>query len=333
MYFHGRMTAKRTKTLRVLSFLFLLTLVGSNAMATGFGTDFGQAVPGVQTNQFEDVDGKTSGHVYDSLDKPMDQYKSDGSSPLVPGQNSYGDSVSGKDSPTQFNTNAPFSGLESDEYISVTNEMVLRPLVNKSEFLFAIDFYMNKFDYQDDRGIYDKTYGSSTGAQGGSLNLSSDYYLSKGKVNFGMGAGTGLGYSTGKGIFESNGQASEMNFNLYSIPFDLRFSMEVPIGRALKLTGAAGPSGLLLIQNRSDRDDKEDGKTKRQFGMGYFVEGKLKVNLSYLLPDTGFEYYKFHEVSFMSVDLMVRTQDYSGFSDNISISGMSYGIGVTFEFL
>jgi hypothetical protein len=329
MYFHGRMKVKRKK----LSLVSLLVLLCSNSFGIGFDSDFGQVVPGQQTDQFQNIKNKSDGHVLDSNDRPMEKYKSDGNSPLVPGQEDYGDTVSGKDSPTQFNANAPFSGLESDGYRVQTNEMILRRLVNKSEFLFAIDFYMNKFDYQDDRGIYDKTFGSNTGSKGGSLNLSSDYYLSKGMVNFGMGAGAGLGYSTGKGIFESNGQVSEMNFNLYSIPLDLRFSMEIPIGRAAKLTGAAGPSGMILIQNRSDRDNKEDGKTIRQFGVGYFVEGKLKFNLSYLMPDTGFEYYKFHEVSFMSVDLMVRTQDYSGFSDEISISGMSYGIGVTFEFL
>ena len=331
MYFHGRTKLMRKRTFSLVS-LILLSL-SSYSFGVDLNTDFGQAAPGQETDQYQNIESKSNGHFLDADDNPMEQYKTDEKSPMFPGEDGYGDSVSGKESATQFNANAPFSGLETDSYRLQTNEKILSPHVNKSQFSFAIDFYMNNYDYQDDRGVYDKTFGSSTGAQGGSLNLSSDYYLSKGKVNFGVGGGTGLGYSTGKGIFESNGIVSEMNFNLYSIPIDLRFSMEVPIGKVIKLTGAAGPSGMVLLQNRSDRDEKEDGKSKRQFGYGYFVEGKMKVNLTYLMPDTGFEYYKFHEVSFMSVDLMVRTQNYSGFSDNISISGMSYGIGVTFEFL
>ena len=223
--------------------------------------------------------------------------------------------------------------LANDGYQEFSNKELMKRFANKSKFNLALDFYMNNFDYQDERGVYEKTFNSDSGATGGSLSISSDIYLSKGKMNFAIGGGAAFGFSTGKGIFESDGRKSEMNFNLYSIPADLRFVAEIPMGRVVKLSAAAGPSAMFLIQNRSDRDNKDEGKTKRQFGYGYFAEAKLKLNLSYLMPDTGFEYYRFHEVSFMSVDLMVRTQDYSGFADEISISGMSYGIGVTFEFL
>jgi hypothetical protein len=315
--------------------LFLVTLLinPQSAFAFGFQGDSGQSAPGLETDQFSNVESQSSGHVQGNEDRPMDSYKVDGKTPLVPGQSDYGDNVSGQDSPTQFNANAPFSGLEDEGYRTQSNKELIKRFENKAKFNLALDFYMNNFDYEDSKGIYDKTFDSNTGATGGSLNISSDIYFSKGKVNFGLGGGGGFGFSTGKGIFESNGQASEMNFNLYSIPADLRFVMEVPMGRVLKLSAAGGPSAMFLIQNRSDRDNEDNDKTKRQFGYGYFAEAKLKVNLSYLMPDTGFEYYRFHEVSFMSVDLMVRTQDYSGFADDISISGMSYGIGVTFEFL
>ncbi|WP_127717692.1 hypothetical protein [Halobacteriovorax sp. HLS] len=322
------------KTKKILNLFFLLLLIfPHSSFALEFGQDAGQAVPGTETDQFDPNQSGQSAHITGAHDSPLENIKVDEQSPLVPGQGEYGKSVAGQDSPTQFNANAPFSGLDTSEYKTVTNEMILRPLVNKSKFSFAVDFYMNNFDYSDSRGIYDSTFKSNSGATGGSLNLSSDFYISKGAVNFGVGVGGGLGYATGKGIFSANGTVSDMNFNLYSIPVDFRFLMEIPLGRAVKFTTAAGPSAMVLRQNRSDRDAKEEGKTTTQVGYGYFGEAKLKLNLSYMMPDKGFEYYKFHEVNFMSVDLMMRTQNYSGFADNIEISGISYGIGVTFEFL
>ena len=330
MYFYGR-TKMKVKTLNL--FLLLVLVFSKTSFALEFGSDAGQSVPGVETNQFDPNQSGQSAHISEANDSPLETMEVDEDSPLVPGQSNYGQTVAGQDSPTQFNANEPFSGLDTNEYKTVTNEMILRPLVNKSRLSFAIDFYMNNFDYADSRGIYDSTFKSNSGATGGSLNLSSDFYISKGRANFGLGAGTGLGYATGKGIFSSNGSVSDMSFNLYSIPVDFRLLIEIPLGRAVKLTTAAGPSAMVLRQNRSDRDAKEEGKTTTQIGYGYFGEAKLKLNLSYMMPDKGFEYYKFHEVNFMSVDLMMRTQNYSGFADNIEISGISYGIGVTFEFL
>ena len=194
-------------------------------------------------------------------------------------------------------------------------------------------FFQNNFDYTDTRGIYSKTFDSNSGAKGGSLHLSMDKYIYKGALNLGYGGGFGLGYSTGKGIFTDDGTVSTTRFNLYSLPLDLRLLVELPIGQVLKLSLAGGPSAMGLVQNRSDRDDGDSDKERKQVGFGYFAEGKMKLNLSHIFTDTGFSYYRDHEVSFMSVDLAIRTQNYSGFADELEISGMSYGLGFTFEFL
>lgn len=326
MCFHGRMKMSMKKKFKLL----LIVLVS----ATSFAEDFGQTVPGQDTDSsLTGGTTKVSPHVPGQSNGTLDDLEVDGSSAHIQRNNDSIDEVKGKGSPTQFNNTAPFTGLKSDTYLSYTNEGILNQIYNKSESTVSVKFYNNDFDYKDKNGVYNKTFDSDSGAKGASLNISRDLYLSKGVVNFAWGMGSGLGYSTGKGIFAADGSKSTMRFNLYSVPLDIRLVFEAPLSKYMKLSLAAGPSAMGLIQNRSDRDRGDRDKTKYQLGYGYFGEGKLKFNLGYIFTDTGFEYYKSYEVSFMSLDLLVRNHSYSGFADDITISGMSYGLGFTFEFL
>ena len=314
--------------MKVTKLLFLTLFLTSS-----YAEDFGQAVDGSIPNAMEDVkaDGEDA-HSPGTVSRPLDNVE-DKSSAMVPGEDEYGKEVSGKGSPTQFNSGAPFSGLDSDHYLTYKNKDILKEIRNKSKSSFSLEFFQNNFDYTDTRGIYSRTFDSDSGAKGGSLHLSMDKYLYKGTLNFAYGGGFGVGYSTGKGIFTDDGTVSTTRFNLYSLPLDLRLLVELPIGQVLKLSLAGGPSAMGLVQNRSDRDGGDSDKERKQVGFGYFAEGKMKLNLSHIFTDTGFSYYRDHEVSFMSVDLAVRTQNYSGFADEVEISGMSYGLGFTFEFL
>ncbi|OUR98950.1 hypothetical protein A9Q84_05930 [Halobacteriovorax marinus] len=314
-----------TKKIELLLFLFSVNCIAA---------DFSQTVPGQATGDpLGKVEAGANPHVPGQFEKFLDAMDIDGDSPHVQSNKGYSEKVSGKGSPIQFNSGVPYSGLKSDSYISHSNEAILERINNKAESTLSFEYYQNNFEYKDSKGVYEKTFNSNSGAKGGSLHLSKDFYFSKGGVNLAWGLGSGIGYSTGKGIFAANGTTSNMRFNLYSIPVDIRLLLEVPIARVMKISFAAGPSMMGLIQSRSDRDAEDKDKTKYQVGYGYFGEGKLKFNLGYLFTGTGFEYYKSYEVSFMSIDLSVRTQSYSGFADDITISGMSYGLGFTFEFL
>lgn len=291
--------------------------------------------PSENHKPMEDVEGGENAYFPDEDDKPLDKVKENATaSPMVPGANNYGKTVSGNNSSTQFNSGAPFSGLNSDKYLTYTNEEILASIRGKSKSSLAFEFFQNNFDYVDSRGVYERTFNSDSGAKGGSLHITRDSYLYKGYINLGYGGGIGVGYSTGKGIFAADGTVSNTSFNLYSLPLDLRLLIEIPVGHFMKLSVAGGPSAMGLIQNRSDRDSGDKDKEKKQVGFGYSAEGKVKFNLSYMFTDTGFDYYTSHEVSFMSLDFIMRTQSYSGFGDeDIEITGTSYGLGFTFEFL
>lgn len=348
MYFHGR--ARMMKLVTITKILFL-TLFIANCFANESSS---QAIPGGDIPPLMDgVEGGESAYFLDENHKPMEDVKegesayflnedskpmdnvkaNESSSPMVPGGNNYGKTVSGNGSSTQFNPGAPFSGLSSDKYLTYTNEEILANIRDKSKSSLAFEFVQNNFDYVDSRGVYERTFDSDSGAKGGSLHITRDRFLYKGYVNLGYGGGIGVGYSTGKGIFAADGTVSNTRFNLYSLPLDLRLLIEIPVGHFMKLSFAGGPSAMGLIQNRSDRDSGDKDKEKKQVGYGYAAEGKVKFNLSYMFTDTGFEYYTLHEVSFMSLDLVLRTQNYSGFGDDIEITGTSYGLGFTFEFL
>ena len=109
-----------------------------------------------------------------------------------------------------------------------------------------------------------------------------------------------------------------------------------------KIGGSAGPSALVMVQNRSE-EDQEGRKNVRRYGYGYFLEGNLKIELLRWFSD---EYTRkvFQQYSMTNtfITISVRKVHYNNFSSSqrkfprnkdIKVEGKSFGIGLAYEFL
>ena len=87
------------------------------------------------------------------------------------------------------------------------------------------------------------------------------------------------------------------------------------------------------MQVRSDRGDGEKGKRRRQFGQGYFGAAKLKFALGPIFERNAYSLLRDSDVSRFFLNLEARYQNYDDFNDPVTIDGISYGLGFSFEFL
>jgi hypothetical protein len=192
----------------------------------------------------------------------------------------------------------------------------------------------NRNTYESNNDIINQTIGQGTGhVKGGSLMIRSDqYFFHTFLLNGFWSLGSGVGYNSGKALFVS-GERSDTTFRLWEIPLDLGLGLEIPIYHWFKIVGVAGPSGMALYQNRSDFKDGEKGKNKIQVSPGQFVSAQFKINLSGFSDNYAYELYTSSNITNLLLNLEARYQSYEKFQDPIKVSGTSFGIGFTFEYL
>lgn len=223
----------------------------------------------------------------------------------------------------------------TSEYTDVDLKKQAREFSNLGEQTIHIAYYKNNFDYKSPGDIINRTV--SNGYQHGRfgpLLIRNDHYIFKTfALNGFYSLGAGMTFSRGKGIFSDDGSQSSTTFKLWEIPVDLGLGIEIPLGPWMKLHGVGGMSGVGLHQTRDDFADTEKGKRKIQLGYGPFAEGSLRLNLSRIFPETGFKYFSESELTNLTINASMRYQNYSGFKEDITISGTSLGIGFGFEFL
>lgn len=197
-----------------------------------------------------------------------------------------------------------------------------------------ISFIKNGYDYDSNNDIINRTIGSGPKSmKGGSLFFRHDnFLLITDFLNFHWAVGAGVGYNSGKGFF-STGARSDTTINLWEIPIDLGLGLEIPVSSWVKFAGTGGPSIMGLLQNRTDFGRGEKGKRKIQYSAGYFVNAQFKVNLSGFSEDAAYELFTSSEITNLYMNLEARLQSYENFADPIGVTGTSFGLGFTFEYL
>jgi hypothetical protein len=179
------------------------------------------------------------------------------------------------------------------------------------------------------------------------IQLSGNRIYPKEYGQLGLGFKLGIGYMNGFGYFKnSNGTIdptpSDLRMIFWTIPMDFAMSLEFPITTMFKVGGSAGPSALVMIQNRSE-EDQDGRKNVRRYGYGYFLEGNLKIELLRWFSD---EYTRkvFQQYSMTNtfITISVRKVHYNNFSSSqrkfprnkdIKVEGESFGVGLAYEFL
>jgi len=184
-------------------------------------------------------------------------------------------------------------------------------------------------------GVFQKTFdtGNDDSKNAGLLLLSFDRYFKKGDVNWAWGFNLGASYKSGKGIFLTSQVSSETQFILWLIPIDFAIIAEIPAGESFTFSFFGGPSIMGLMQHRSDREQGEAGKRRRQVSWGYIGGAKIKYSLGNLFSRNSFTLLSQMDISDFFLNFESRYQNYGNFQDDITISGVSFGLGLSFEFL
>jgi hypothetical protein len=233
-----------------------------------------------------------------------------------------------------FGYTTPGSFANQENYIDLDKEKIAKDLRKGSSGGVNLSFIKNNFNYQSSNDIINRTI--STGPKsikGGALYIRNDSYIAKTEyLNVHWSIGSGVSYSSGKGIF-IDGNRSEATFNFWEVPLDIGLGLEFQVSSWFKLAGTLGPSALAVLQNRLDFERGEKGKRKYQISPGYFAVAQFKINLTGFSDQAAHEMFTSSDISNLSMNFELRHQDYSKFQDAISISGTSVGIGFTFEYL
>lgn len=234
----------------------------------------------------------------------------------------------------EFGYTNPGTFEKSESYLEINKKEMAADFRKQSYGGLNITFVKNDFNYASDNDIINRTIGEGyKHVKGGALYIRNDRYFFKSNAfNSFWSVGAGLGYNSGRGIFVT-GVRSQTTFKLWEMPIDAGIGAEVPIYHWFKISGAVGPSVTGLYQNRNDFANGEKGKNKMQVSYGEFANAQFKVNLSGFSDETAYDLFSSSKITNLFMNLELRYQNYANFQDNIKISGTSFGIGFTFEYL
>lgn len=229
---------------------------------------------------------------------------------------------------------APGDGLKAGAFTEMNSREVLADVHRKGRYGYGFKYIQDQFDYKTpNEGAFQRAYQDASGSiQGGYLLFGGDRYLWRKYVDLSLVGQVGFGYNQGVGRFV-DGSASQTKFRLWTLPLEVGVALSIPVGTWFSLKGSAGPSLLGIIQTRDDRPRGHSEREKRQFSPGYFAEAVLRLNLSRIFPGTGFTVFKDYQASNFYLDILMRTQSYENFKDELSITGSSLGLGFSFEFI
>jgi hypothetical protein len=300
------------------------------------GSDLGVSVLG---DEVEDTLSKMetkdeSPHLENSNEHIIENLKAEGPSPILPDiveetvpqikNNRFKDS--GFTLPGDFENQKNYMDLDKGNYADIVKDQG-RSAIN---FIWINDLY----NYNFPNNLYANMMNGGQGHfHSGLLLFRSDHFFYKSfltNIHWSIGGGFAVNYA--KGLF-IDGTRSDAQFRLYEVPLDLGVGFEVPVSKWFKLSTTFGPSMLSIIQNRSDLTDHETGKNKAQFGFGGFLEAELKLNVFGFWKKDSFEMFTSSGITNFYLNLEGRYHSYQKFLDPIKVSGASWGLGVTFEFL
>lgn len=223
---------------------------------------------------------------------------------------------------------------KSEQFLEINKAEMAADFRKLSSSGLNISFIKDDFSYESSNDIINKTISEGhKHLKGGALHLRNDHYINRTSfLNTFLGFGAGVGYNSGLALF-SNGERSNAVFKLWEVPVDLSLGLEIPITSWFKIAGAAGPSAIALIQNRDDLISGEKGKNKLQVSHGQFANAQFKINISRFSQQTAYDLFTSSRITNLFLNFEARYQKYQNFQDIIKISGTSYGVGFTFEYL
>jgi hypothetical protein len=223
---------------------------------------------------------------------------------------------------------------KSENYLELDKSQMAKNFRNRSSAAFNIAFIKNGYSYESKNDIINRTIGEGyKHIKGGTLHIRSDqYFFRRDYVNTFWSIGAGVGYNSGRALFIT-GERSDTTFRLWEIPIDAGLGLEVPLYHWFKIAGTAGPSVTALYQNRNDYQRGEKGKNKIQVSYGEFASLQFKFNLTGMSNSLAYDLFSESKITNLLMNLEMRYHNYQNFQDEIKVSGASFGLGFTFEYL
>ena len=228
---------------------------------------------------------------------------------------------------------------EDSKFIIKTKKDFLNEYNRKAKGSFGFSFIQDNFTYEDQNNVFEQTFrrDDSSGMNSdfhGIIRLHGVQYFNKDWLKLGWGGAVGVGYNGGQGVFRTTGNISEAHVKLWTIPIEAFLDLSLDLTSYVQLNLQVAGSVVGLIQSRSDFEDLKELKRQRQIGLGYGLTGFLKLNLSKIFPSHGFGLLSFNSINRYYLHLMIRNQSYGSFkSEDLSISGTSFGAGFSFDYL
>lgn len=222
-----------------------------------------------------------------------------------------------------------------ENYLELNKEKFSKEFRYKASSAVNLSYFRDSYQYQSENDIINHTISEGyKHVKAGMLHVSSDQYVYRSDLlNAFWLAGVGVSYNSGRGVFVT-GDRSETTLTLWEVPVDLGLGIEIPLYHWFKISGSAGPTGMILNQNRNDFLNGEKGKSKFQFSYGEFANVQFKINLSGLSDNLAYDLFTESQITTLSLNLEARYENYKNFQDKtLAISGTSLGLGFTFEFL
>lgn len=252
-----------------------------------------------------------------------------------------GDSTkfAGDSTESMFGSTIQAPGLVGTKsFKTVDNDSILSRVDGQWNSSFTFSYIQDTYDYKDRNNIFETVYrdGSQASSYGTFLLKFKDRMFSA----FYYGVNLGFGYSRGKGFFIPDGvslstpKESNIEFKLYTVPVELALGFKTNLGSYLSFGANVAPGVMGLWQHRDDRDYQDDSKNIRQVGFGYSAEVSLGINISRISTQYGVDLLSHYKISNFSLDFFARNQSYSQFKQaDLEITGMSFGVGLTFDYL
>lgn len=233
-----------------------------------------------------------------------------------------------------FGYNALGTVPESTSYENIDKKYMVQDFRILSKAALNLSFINNGYDYTSKNDIINQTLDTGFhSGKGGYLLVRNDSYITKARfLNTHWSLGTGIGFSTGKGVF-IDGTRSDATINFWEVPLELGLGIEIPISSWFKLVGTGGGGALGVVQSRSDYKKGDKGKRKYQVSPGYFGSAQFKINLTGFSTNWAYDIFTSSDITNIFLNLELRHQSYENFKDDISIAGTSIGAGFTFEYL
>lgn len=226
-------------------------------------------------------------------------------------------------------------GLEKSEFEGMDNMEKLNKLRDKAKNELSFAALYDNYNYGGPPGVYDSLYEGSNKNFINNFFFQGSYTYTFVKNFFLLAAGlnAGVSYKTGKGDFD-NGTTSNTTITLWAIPVDLAVNLQIPLGSLFRIEASAGPSLMTLLQNRDDRNDGEPGQNLYQLSPGYFAGGSFKINWGNIFKSSALALFNSSDVTNFFLSFNARYEYYNKFSQqSVIVDGISYGVGLSFEFL